>query len=60
MIQLMQSGKQPFHAVRFDGQIYDCGSKLGFLTANVALALERAELADDFRREVRRLLDAKA
>jgi len=56
----MQSGKQPFHAVRFDGQIYDCGSKLGFLTANVALALERADLADDFRREVRRLLDAKA
>ena len=60
MIQLMQSGKQPFHAVRFDGQIYDCGSKLGFLTANVALALERAELADDFRREVKRLLDAKS
>ena len=59
MIQLMQSGKQPFRAVRFDGKIYDCGSKLGFLTANVALALERADLADDFRREVTPLLNPK-
>jgi UTP--glucose-1-phosphate uridylyltransferase len=46
MIALMKSGKQPFHAVRFDGKIYDCGSKLGFLTANVALAIERDDLAD--------------
>ena len=59
MIRLMQDGKQPFHAVRFDGTIYDCGSKLGFLTANVALALERDELAGDFRREVQRLLGGK-
>jgi UTP--glucose-1-phosphate uridylyltransferase len=57
MIRLMQDGKQPFHAVRFNGTIYDCGSKLGFLTANVALALEREELAGDFKREVQRLLD---
>jgi len=56
MIRLMQDGKQPFHAVRFNGTIYDCGSKLGFLTANVALALERDELAGDFKREVQRLL----
>jgi UTP--glucose-1-phosphate uridylyltransferase len=46
--------------VRFDGDIYDCGSKLGFLTANVALALERADLADDFRRDLKRLLGANA
>jgi UTP--glucose-1-phosphate uridylyltransferase len=59
MIALMR-GEQPFHAVRFDGTIYDCGSKLGFLTANVALALEREDLAADFRREVKRLLDANA
>ncbi len=57
MIRLMQDGKQPFHAVRFNGTIYDCGSKLGFLTANVALALEREELAGDFKREIQRLLD---
>ncbi|MFA7305598.1 MAG: UTP--glucose-1-phosphate uridylyltransferase GalU [Hyphomicrobium sp.] len=60
MIRLMQDGKQPFHAVRFDGTIYDCGSKLGFLTANVALALERDELAGDFKREIQRLLGDKA
>ncbi len=36
---------QPFHAVRFDGTIYDCGSKIGFLTANVAYALARPDLA---------------
>jgi UTP--glucose-1-phosphate uridylyltransferase len=52
----MKSGKQPFHAVRFDGKIYDCGSKLGFLTANVALAIERDDLAGDLRREVKRLM----
>jgi UTP--glucose-1-phosphate uridylyltransferase len=51
----MQSGIQPFHAVRFDGEIYDCGSKLGFLTANVAYALERPELAATFKRELKRL-----
>jgi UTP--glucose-1-phosphate uridylyltransferase len=56
MIALMKSGKQPFHAVRFDGKIYDCGSKLGFLTANVALAIERDDLAGDLRREVKRLM----
>jgi len=56
MIALMGDPDQPFHAVRFDGDIYDCGSKLGFLTANVALALERADLADDFRRDLKRLI----
>jgi UTP--glucose-1-phosphate uridylyltransferase len=60
MISLMRDAKQPFHAVRFDGTIYDCGSKLGFLTANVALALERDDLAKDFRRDVLQLLDKKA
>ena len=32
---------EPFYAVRFDGEIYDAGSKIGFLTANVAYALDR-------------------
>jgi len=60
MISLMNEAKQPFHAVRFDGDIYDCGSKLGFLTANVALTLERPDLAGDFRKEIERLLKAAA
>jgi UTP--glucose-1-phosphate uridylyltransferase len=46
---------QPFHGVRFDGRTYDCGSKIGFLTANLAFALERPELADALRIEAKKL-----
>ncbi len=56
MIRLWQQHKQPFHAVRFDGNIYDCGSKIGFLTANVAYALARADLAPELKAELKRLL----
>ncbi len=49
MITLMDSPGQTFRAVRFDGEIYDCGSKLGFLLANVAFALKSEELGKDFR-----------
>ena len=38
------------------GTIYDCGSKLGFLMANVAYALDRAELAAPLREELTKLL----
>ena len=41
---------------RFDGAIYDCGSKIGFLTANLAYALDRAELAAPLRQELTKLL----
>ena len=54
MIRLSES--QPFHAARFDGDIYDCGSKLGFLLANVAYALERDDLAGPLQDEIARLL----
>jgi UTP--glucose-1-phosphate uridylyltransferase len=56
MITLMERDKQPFSAVRFDGDIYDCGSKIGFLTANIAYALARDDLAADLRRELKKLL----
>jgi UTP--glucose-1-phosphate uridylyltransferase len=56
MIALMEQAQQPFHAVRFDGNIYDCGSKIGFLTANVAYALEREGLGDELRAELKKLL----
>jgi UTP--glucose-1-phosphate uridylyltransferase len=48
--------RQPFYAVRFDGTIYDCGTKLGFLAANVAYGLAREDLAEPLRRELHRLL----
>jgi UTP--glucose-1-phosphate uridylyltransferase len=57
MIALMNDEKQRFHAVRFDGDIYDCGSKIGFLTANIAYALAREGLAGELSEELKRLLD---
>ncbi|WP_187335416.1 UTP--glucose-1-phosphate uridylyltransferase GalU [Novosphingopyxis iocasae] len=42
-------GQQPFHAHIFDGERFDCGSKVGYLKANLALALERPELAKEVR-----------
>jgi UTP--glucose-1-phosphate uridylyltransferase len=48
--------QQPFHAVRFDGTIYDCGSKIGFLVANIAYALARPDLAPALRAELKKLL----
>ena len=32
-------GNKPFHAMRYTGGRYDCGNRLGFLEANVAVAL---------------------
>ena len=49
-------GAQPFHGTRFDGRTYDTGSKLGFLAANVAVAMARPELAEGFREELRRIV----
>ena len=49
-------GSQPFHAVTFDGARYDCGSKIGYLEANLAVALARPDMADDVRAMAQRLL----
>jgi UTP--glucose-1-phosphate uridylyltransferase len=38
-------GKQPFHAYKFGGRRFDCGDKAGFITANIALALDRPDIA---------------
>ena len=42
-------GQQAFHAVTFDGKRYDCGSKVGYIEANLAIALERPDMADEVR-----------
>jgi UTP--glucose-1-phosphate uridylyltransferase len=52
MIQLADT--QAFHGVRFDGKTYDCGSRLGFLAANLAFALDRPDIAPGFREELRK------
>jgi UTP--glucose-1-phosphate uridylyltransferase len=51
----MQKAGRPFHAVRFDGKIYDCGTKLGFLLANVAYALQREDLGPALKAELAKL-----
>ena len=51
-------GTQPFHAVTFDGRRYDCGSKVGFVEATLALALEREDMSADVRAMAERLLKA--
>jgi UTP--glucose-1-phosphate uridylyltransferase len=57
MIALQKNG-HPFHAVRFDGTIYDCGSKIGFLLANIAYALEREDLGPTLKSEIAKLARA--
>jgi UTP--glucose-1-phosphate uridylyltransferase len=37
-------GEQPFHALTVDAIRYDCGDKVGYVIANLAIALERDEL----------------
>ena len=37
-------GKQPFNGMRFDGKSYDCGSRLGFIEANIVYGLDDPEI----------------
>jgi UTP--glucose-1-phosphate uridylyltransferase len=49
-------GTQAFHAVTFAGRRFDCGSKLGFVEATLALALEREDMGAEVRAMAERLL----
>ena len=49
-------GKQPFHGMTFDGKRYDCGSKQGYVEANLALALAHPEIGEDIRAMAEKLL----
>lgn len=53
MKRLMQD--QMFFAYKYKGRSYDCGSKLGFLAANVAFAMARPDLAPKFGEELKKL-----
>jgi len=46
---------QGFTGVKYRGQSFDCGSKIGFLTANVVYALDREDIKDGFLKELRKL-----
>jgi UTP--glucose-1-phosphate uridylyltransferase len=54
MIRLMDD--QTFTGVRFEGRSYDCGDKIGFLSANLAFALAREDIAPDFMEVLRKLV----
>lgn len=49
-------GVQPFHGFTFDGVRHDCGDKLGWLQANIALGFEREDIGEAARAYARALL----
>jgi UTP--glucose-1-phosphate uridylyltransferase len=42
-------GEQPFHALKVDAVRHDCGDRAGFVIANLAMALERHDVAPKVR-----------
>lgn len=49
-------GEQPFHAVTFNGRRFDCGSKVGFVEATLAIALDREDMGDQVRAMAKAML----
>lgn len=47
-------GHQPFHGLRFEGERFDCGTKTGWLAANIAYSLARPDLAEATRETLAR------
>jgi UTP--glucose-1-phosphate uridylyltransferase len=52
----MQKAGEPYFADRFDGTIYDTGTKIGFLLANVAYAMQREDLAPALKEGIAKLV----
>ena len=50
------SRTQPFYGLKFEGRSFDCGSKIGFLAANVSYALAREDIAPGFRAEIKKII----
>jgi UTP--glucose-1-phosphate uridylyltransferase len=48
---------QKFYGVEFEGERHDCGSKPGFLRANIAFGMARPDLRDGLRAEMKRNLE---
>ena len=42
-------GKQPFYGMRFDGKSYDCGSRTGFIEANIVYSLNDPEIGSQIK-----------
>jgi UTP--glucose-1-phosphate uridylyltransferase len=50
------SKTQNFYGVEFEGERHDCGSKTGFLRANIAYGMARVDLRDGLRAEMKKYL----
>jgi len=46
---------EEIYAYSFEGRRYDCGSKIGYLEANVEIALQHDEMADSFKAYLKNL-----
>lgn len=53
---LKLADEQKFSGYRFNGNTYDCGTKQGFLLANIAHALERDDIRDTVLEDIRKLV----
>ncbi len=50
------SARQDFFGHVYDGETFDCGSKEGFIRANIAFALDDPEIADSVRSDIKKYL----
>jgi UTP--glucose-1-phosphate uridylyltransferase len=48
---------QNFYGVEFEGERHDCGSKAGFLRANIAFGMAREDLREGLRAEMKKYLE---
>ena len=48
---------QPFHGLPYEGTAYDCGDKIGFLSANTAFALAREDIGEEFLKALTKILE---
>jgi UTP--glucose-1-phosphate uridylyltransferase len=53
---LKLADQQKFSGYRFNGNTYDCGTKQGFILANVAYAMERDDIRDSVQDDIRKLV----
>ena len=51
-----QVGLEPLNGLKFDGQRFDCGSKIGFLEANIAYALRREDLREPIQQFIQKMI----
>ena len=49
-------GTSPIYSYEFDGTRFDCGTKLGFIKANISFALKDRENADELKSFIKDLL----